>query len=419
MELRFRWAVADNVDPLDAWAGGKPPHATFAARLSDFGDDIGLSISRTPIRNALAGAGAFLAVAIFVFSAAVSTTSANEVASSFDRLAATSVQLVSSQPETSPIDSRALDLPRLSGLPGVVGVGTRRRLGEISIQPGDAPWTQAGRSIAVFAVDPGATDFLALTIDGPGFSDADHALGLPAVLFGAGATRLFDTRLGAGMRVRLDGRLFVVAGVITDAERDGGTLLDVLIPSSTAERLWPSRQSSATVVMEVAVGSAATVAAEAPLAVDANHPGQILALYDPEATQLRQAIRTQVDGAAVLIGIGLLMTGAFGIAGAMVASVSERRGELGIRRALGSRRGQLVRLVMGEAILTGTIASLGGLVIGLLAFLTVAIEQGWSPVLLPEVLVGAPVAGIAAGLIAGAIPSIYASRIEPAEALRT
>lgn len=390
-----------------------------AGRLADFGDDVGLSLSRTPVRNALAGAGAFLAVAIFVFSAAVTTTSAAAVAASFDRLAATSVELVSSRAETAPIDGRAVDLERLEALPGVVEAGVRWQVGEVSVQPGDGPWVREKRQVVASAVDAGAAEFLALTVTGRGFSTADHALARPTVLIGIGAARQFGGPLGPGMTIRIDGRQFEVAGIVSDAKRDAGTLLGVLVPASTADLYWPSRQMGGTVVMEVEVGSAATVAGEAPFVVDPDHPDRIVALYDPEATQLRTAVTAQVDGAAVLVGIGLLITGAFSIAGAMVASVSERRAELGIRRALGSRRAQIMRLVIGEAVLTGTVASLAGLVAGLAGFLVVAIAHQWSPVLLPQVLIGAPAAGVVAGLVGGLLPSTYASRIEPAEALRS
>lgn len=117
--------------------------------------------------------------------------------------------------------------------------------------------------------------------------------------------------------------------------------------------------------------------------------------------------------------MGLLITGAFGIAGSMVAAVSERRHEIGIRRALGARRRQIVQLVLGEATLTGAVASLAGLVAGLAAFLAVSVGRGWSPVLLPEILIAAPIAGAAAGMIAGVVPAVYAARVEPVEALRS
>lgn len=402
-----------------AASGTRLAASSIVGRLADFGDDIGLNLSRTPIRNALAGAGAFFAVAIFVFSAAVTTTSANEVASSFDRLAATSVQLVSAQPDGSPIGVTDVDKGRIASLPGVESVGIRWRLGEIMMEPGRGPWIREGHPVVVAAIDEGAATFLGLSVEGRSVTPADHALARPTVLIGVGAARDFDSPLAPGMTVRLDGRPFEVAGVISDAKRDAGTLLEVLVPASTALRYWPARQASATVVIDVGVGSAATIAEEAPLILNPNHPDRVVALFDPEAARLRREITTQVDGVAVLIGIGLLVTGAFGIAGAMVASVSERRHEIGIRRALGAQRAQIVRLIIGEAILTGAVATLAGLVIGLAGFLIVAVRNQWSPVLLPEVLIAAPVAGLFAGLIGGVIPSVYAARVEPAEALRS
>lgn len=388
-------------------------------RFVDFIDDIGLNISRTPIRNTLDGAGAFLAVAIFVFSAAVTTTSAVEVASSFDRLAATSVDLVSAQPDRDPIVGQDVDPQRIESLPGVVAAGVRWSLGPVDLSPGVGPWVTEHRSIEATAIDLGATEVLGLTIAGPGFSVADHALARPVVLIGVAAARHFSLDLAAGMTVTLDGQSFAVGGVVTDAQRGANVLLEVLVPTSTAAQIWPSRQTSASVVIEVDVGSAATIATEAPMVVNPNHPEHVVALYDPEAVQLRETVTTQVDGIAILVGVGLLAAGAFGIAGSMVAAVSERRHEIGIRRALGARRSQIVQLILGEATLTGCVASLAGLAAGLAAFLAVSIERGWSPVLPAELLIIAPAAGVLAGLVAGTLPAMYASRIEPADALRS
>lgn len=412
----------------DTDANARPPHGeaepatpTSGAfgRFIDFINDIGLSVSRTPIRNMLAGAGAFLAVAIFVFSAAVTTTSAVEVATTFDRLAASSIELVSGRPNDNPIVGPDVDTGRIESLPGTVAAGITWRLDHVSVEPGDEPWLTERRSIQATAIDLRASEVLGFTMDGRGFSQADHALARPVALIGAAAAREFDTPLTPGMGVRLDGVEFRVSGIITDAQRGASALLEVLVPASTAMDLWPSRQTSASVVIEVDIGAAKTIAEEAPLVVDPNHPERLIALYDPEAIQLRENVTTQVDAIAILVGLGLLITGAFGIAGSMVAAVSERRHEIGVRRALGAHRGQIVQLILGEATLTGAVASLAGLVAGLASFLAVSISRGWSPVLLPEILIAAPVAGVLAGLIAGIVPATYASRVEPAEALRS
>lgn len=415
------------IDETDAIGPQLPPPAEpverpasgTLGRFVDYLNDFGLSVSRTPLRNALAGAGAFLAVAIFVFSAAVTTTSAVEVATSFDRLAATSVELVSGRPDDNPIVGPEVDTERIESLPGTVAAGITWRLNQVDVVPGDEAWITEHRAIQAAAIDVRAAEVLGFTMDGPGFSAEDHALAQPVMLIGVAAAREFNTPLAPGMSVRLDGVPFRVAGIITDARRGANALLEVLVPASTAIELWPSRQASARVVIEVEVGAAETIAEEAPLVVDPNHPERLIALYDPEAVQLRKNVTTQVDTTALLVGVGLLITGAFGIAGSMVAAVSERRHEIGIRRALGARRRQIVQLILGEATLTGAVASLAGLVAGLAAFLAVSIGRSWSPVLLPEILIAAPAAGVVAGLVAGILPAVAASRVEPADALRS
>jgi macrolide transport system ATP-binding/permease protein len=347
---------ADRQPPASTQPSGQRNNSALGP-LIDFVDDIGLNVSRTPIRNMLAGAGAFLAVAIFVFSAAVTTTSAVEVATSFDRLAATSVELVSRQVDTSPIVGMDVDTQRIEELPGTVAAGIRWRLGEVTVVPGVGPWSTERRTIAAAAVGLRATDVLGLTVEGRGFSESDHALARPVALIGVAAAREFDSALAPGMTVRLDGIAFHLAGIITDAQRGANVLTELLVPASAAAKVWPSRQSSAAIAIEVEVGSAETIAAEAPMVANPNHPEHVVALYDPEAVRLRQTITAQVDGIAILVGLGLLITGAFGIAGSMVAAVSERRHEIGIRRTLGATRGAIVQLVLGEATLTGTVAS--------------------------------------------------------------
>lgn len=415
--------VDATVASIDLAGASTPTDSIWTApalsRVLDFVDDTGLNVSRTAFRNMLAGAGAFLAVAIFVFSAAATTTAAVEVATAFDRLAATSVELVSRQIDRFPLTVQDITTSRIVALPGAVAASSQWRLGEVTLTPGSGPWNTERREMQATAVDRSAISVLGLTLDGSGLSEFDHAVARPVVLIGVAAAREFGSTLVPGMTVRIDGIAFRVAGIITDARRGANVLTEVLVPASTAAEVWPTRLSSASILIEVEVGAAETIASEAPMVANPDHPEQVLALYDPEAVRLRETITTQVDGIAILVGIGLLITGALGIAGSMVAAVTERRHEIGIRRALGATRGSIVRLVLGEATLTGTAASVAGLVMGLGVFLALSVYRQWSPILLPEVLAGAPGAGIVAGLLAGIVPAVYASRVEPAQALRS
>lgn len=118
-------------------------------------------------------------------------------------------------------------------------------------------------------------------------------------------------------------------------------------------------------------------------------------------------------------GISLLV-GGVGILTIMTIAVSERTAEIGLLRALGARRGQVLRLFLTEAML---LAGIGGL-LGLAAGAAIAQVLHW---LVPALPVSTPwnfalfaeLLSIGIGLVAGVLPARHAAMIDPVEALRT
>ncbi|MDE0237572.1 MAG: ABC transporter permease, partial [bacterium] len=102
----------------------------------------------------------------------------------------------------------------------------------------------------------------------------------------------------------------------------------------------------------------------------------------------------------------------------MLISVLERRGEIGVRRALGARKIHIAAQFLIESMLLTLLGGLVGIVLGLSVVAVVTLVLDWPmTVELSFVGVGLGVT-LGVGLVAGMYPSWRASRMDPAEAVR-
>jgi len=121
---------------------------------------------------------------------------------------------------------------------------------------------------------------------------------------------------------------------------------------------------------------------------------------------------------AALGGVSLLV-GSVGIFTIMTIAVTERTSEIGVFRAIGASRQQILGLFLGEAMVLAALGGVAGLIIGvggaeLLHLLVPAlpVHMPWLYVVLAEIL------AIVIGLLAGVLPALRAAHFDPIEALR-
>ncbi|AEN05514.1 protein of unknown function DUF214 [halophilic archaeon DL31] len=118
------------------------------------------------------------------------------------------------------------------------------------------------------------------------------------------------------------------------------------------------------------------------------------------------------------IAVISLLVGAIGIANMMLVSVTERTREIGIMKAVGATRRDIVQLFLIESVVLGVIGSVLGTLVGLAGGYAVARFLEFPVAFAPEWFAVAVLVGIGVGVIAGIYPAWDAARTDPIDALR-
>ena len=118
-----------------------------------------------------------------------------------------------------------------------------------------------------------------------------------------------------------------------------------------------------------------------------------------------------------IAGISLLV-GGIGIMNIMLATVLERTREIGLRRAVGARRGDIRFQFVVESFAISLFGGLMGIVVGLAIARGVALYAGWETVVTGTAIVLATGVAMAVGLASGIYPATRAAALDPIEALR-
>jgi ABC-type antimicrobial peptide transport system permease subunit len=236
-----------------------------------------------------------------------------------------------------------------------------------------------------------------------------------------------------GRVITINGQPFTVVGVLKDYNLAGGGSgggrvssknYAVFIPLTTAQTLY--RIDENVDVLSVQLGDLADM----PHALEQiknvlthTHRGIQDIRLETREDLLQSFEKTRASyfasfGSVAAIG---LIVGGIGIMNVMLASISERVREIGVRRALGAKRTDILVQILAESL---TLAVAGGL-LGLLASagLILVLQQVVVEANRPELSLWAMAIGIASsalvGIVAGLYPAIRASMLSPVEALRT
>jgi putative ABC transport system permease protein len=138
-----------------------------------------------------------------------------------------------------------------------------------------------------------------------------------------------------------------------------------------------------------------------------------------DALVARLAVADATTSLFLALGAVAPLVGGIGIANVMVISVLERRGEIGLRRALGAARRHVAVQFLVESLLLASLGGAAGVALGATATLAVALQRGWQPQIPPEAIAAGIGAALLIGAIAGLYPARRAARLSPTDALRS
>jgi putative ABC transport system permease protein len=136
---------------------------------------------------------------------------------------------------------------------------------------------------------------------------------------------------------------------------------------------------------------------------------------------INSVLATIAVGLTAIGGVALLVAG-IGIMNIMLVSVTERTREIGLRKAIGATRGDIVWQFLLEAILLSFIGGGIGTLLGFLATVAAysSVEKLVGPAPIPYLLIMSTSVGFSTvvGCVFGTYPAIRASRLDPIAALR-
>jgi putative ABC transport system permease protein len=141
------------------------------------------------------------------------------------------------------------------------------------------------------------------------------------------------------------------------------------------------------------------------------HPEELLQARIKTSNTLRLLL--------LLLASIAMAVGGIGVMNVMLASVSQRITEIGLRCAVGARPSAIQLQFLGEAVLLSLAGGALGVVLGELSAYVFEDKLGWTLAMSPGISGAAVVASLAVGVVFGLYPAVRASRVDPIVALRT
>ncbi len=245
-----------------------------------------------------------------------------------------------------------------------------------------------------------------------------------------GATTADDLGLGpeaVGSEISIGGLPFEVIGILQPKGSAGPFSPDdqVIVPITTVRRLFSSSDLVRTIGVSVASLEAMDATRAEITALLRQRHGLDAAAADDFTIQDQAQLLSTVSDVSLTLSILLagiasisLVVGGIGIMNIMLVSVRERTREIGIRKAIGAREGDILLQFLVEALTLSILGGLIGTAVGVGVSALIGAVAGWGLIISPWTIVVALGFSVLVGVVFGVWPARQAARLDPIVALR-
>jgi putative ABC transport system permease protein len=259
--------------------------------------------------------------------------------------------------------------------------------------------------------------------EGQFLPESEFDLDRAVCVIGANVRReLFGDGPAVGESLRIGERRFRVIGVLADEGRSIGFDRQelVIVPVSAAQALFNSESLFRVLVQTRSRESMARVRDQVVAAIKVRHQGEadvtvitqdaLLATFDRIFTALTMTL-------AGIASISLAVAGVL-VMNVMLVAVSQRTAEIGLLKAIGATRRQVLSLFLAEAVLLSLAGAAAGIVVGQAASWLVRKLYPVLPLAAPLwAYILAVITALVSGVVFGMLPARRAARLDPVEAL--
>ncbi|MBI6871182.1 ABC transporter permease [Clostridium aciditolerans] len=312
------------------------------------------------------------------------------------------------------------ELEELKKKPGVKDIAPVLNQGNINIKGGDKTATTT-----MEASTPNYSTIRKLNVDSGRFieqNDLDNRFKV-AVIGVTVADELFGSRNVVGETININGYNFNIIGVLQAQGGSGGNSGDdrIIVPLTTAQRILKSRDIRTFYIEASDKDSVSEAMGYLQLFLNKKYNNDTKSYRIFDQTSLLETSNQANDSmTAMLSGIAgiSLVVGGIGIMNIMLVSVIERTKEIGIRKAIGAKRENILTQFLIEA---GSISGIGGMLGVLFGYAFAYIGNNYLKMditISNNVVAVAFLFSVLVGIVFGMYPANKASKLNPIEALR-